>query len=568
MNTDYIWYQQYPKKVSKTIQTDTHQSLVEIFEEKVKEYASNPAFSNMEVDMTYGKLDELSKNFAAYLQSIGLQKGDKLGIQMPNLLQYPVVVFGALRAGLTVVNVNPLYTPREMSHQYRDSGVKAIVILANFAYNLEKIINEVKPKHVIITEIGDLLGGLKGGVVNFVVKKIKKMVPAFSLPQAVKFKTAMKQGAKASFKKVNLTPDDVAFLQYTGGTTGVSKGATLTHRNMVANVIQGSEWFKGTKEHVHLEAGKEVMITALPLYHIFALLCNCLLTLNLGCKSVLVTNPRDMPAFLKTLRKNPFSMITGVNTLFNGLLNQETFKDLDFSKLKMAFAGGMAAQKVVIEKWKATTGVTITEGYGLSETSPILTGNPLDGRIKIGAIGLPIPNTELAIMDEEGNPLPANEVGEICAKGPQVMVGYWQRPEETAKVFNKEGWFRTGDIGKMDEEGYFYIVDRKKDMILVSGFNVYPNEVEDVVASHEKILEVAAIGVPDDKATERVKVFVVKKDSSLTEEEVIAYCKENMAGYKVPKYVQFKEELPKSNVGKILRRVLKEEEEKAKATTS
>jgi len=560
-----IWIKNYPKGVPQEITPVQDETLVEILEDCFKKFADKPAFSNMGKVLSYKEIDILSQHFAAYLQSLGLKKGDKLGIQMPNVLQYPVVLYAALRAGLTVVNVNPLYTVREMVHQYNDAEVEAVIIISLFANNLEKALPQTKIKHVIITDLGDLFGGLKGILTNFVVKNIKKMVPSYSIPNAVKFKKAIKIGQSKTFNPVKVTPDDLAFLQYTGGTTGVSKGAMLTHRNMVSNLLQVRAWFGGVKD-MEIVYGEEVMITALPLYHVFALMVNSLMTTYIGAESVLITNPRDMPAFVKAIAKKPFSMITGVNTLFNGLLNTEGFADIDFGRMKIANAGGMAAQKVVIDKWKNITGVTIAEGYGLSETSPVLTTNPLDGRIKIGSIGMPMPSTDLAIMDDDGNMLPTGEAGEICARGPQVMQGYWKRPEETAKVFYEGGWFRTGDIGKVDEDGYFYIVDRKKDMILVSGFNVYPNEIEEVVASCEGVLEAAAIGVPDERATERVKIFVVKNDPNLTEKKVIAYCKENLAGYKVPKYVEFKEDLPKSNVGKILRRHLKEAEE-AKVTS-
>lgn len=563
-----IWLNNYPENVQQSIDVEQFPSIVAMIEQSLEKYKDRPAFTCMDKTLTYAQVDELSRNFAAYLQSLGLKKGDKFGIQMPNVLQYPIALFGALRAGLTVVNVNPLYTVREMVHQYNDAEVKAVIVLANFADKMEKTLPQTGIKHVIVTQIGDSLGGMKGLVTNFVVKSVKKMVPAFNLPHAVKFKDAIKKGKSATFQKVEVSGDDLAFLQYTGGTTGVSKGAMLSNKNIVANLLQVEEWFKGAKG-IEIERGNEIMITALPLYHVYALMLNCLSMTYYGAECILIPNPRDMPGFVKTLGKKPFTMITGVNTLFNGLLNTPGFSDIDFSAVKLSSAGGMAAQKPTIDKWKEATGVLIAEGYGLSETSPVLTTNPMDGRIKIGSIGMPMPNTDLAIMDDDGNFVEVGETGEICAKGPQVMQGYWGRPEETNKVFNEDGWFKTGDIGKMDEEGYFYIVDRKKDMILVSGFNVYPNEIEEVVAGCEGVLEAAAIGVPDPKSVERVKVFVVKTDANLTEEKVIEYCKENLAGYKVPKLIEFRDELPKSNVGKILRRHLKEEEEaKVKATTA
>jgi len=550
---DFPWHQNYPQGVATEIDPDKYSSIVAILEESFQKFTNKPAYSNMEVELTYQQIDEHSKSFAAYLQSLGLKKGDRLGIQMPNVLQYPVVLFGALRAGLVVVNVNPLYTVREMVHQYNDAGVETVVILANFADKLQQALPDTKIKNVIVSEIGDMLGAFKGLVVNTVVKYVKKMVPAYRIPGMVRFKDTLRKGRSMSFTAPTLVNTDTAFLQYTGGTTGVSKGATLSHRNIVANLTQNKAWFIGLQE------GKEIMITALPLYHVFALTVNCLLMAHVGAKSVLVTNPRDMPGFVKTLLKNPPTLFTGLNTLFNGLLNNAEFGQVDWSKTKFVVAGGMAVQKPVAERWEKATGVKIAEGYGLSETSPVLSCNPLDGNVRIGCIGLPLPSTELKIMDDDGNEVAQGEPGEICARGPQVMSGYYGRDDETKKCFFPDGWFRTGDIGLMEPDGFFRIVDRKKDMILVSGFNVYPNEVEDVVAGHDGVLEVAAIGIPDAKATERVKVYVVKKDPSLTEAAVIEYCKDNLAGYKVPKEVEFREELPKSNVGKILRKKLKDE---------
>ena len=555
---NFPWVKEYPKEVNARVEYNQFPTLVELLEDAFKNFGNRQSFGNMGKFLPYHEIDERSKAFAAYLQQeIGLKKGDRIAIQMPNCLQYPIVMFGALRAGLVVVNTNPLYTPREMKHQFTDAGVKAVVIMSMFAHNLQQILPDTGIEHIIITNLGDMLGGLKGGLVNFVVKNIKKMVPPYQLPQAVPLKQALKKGQSHSYQKPKLSKDDLAFLQYTGGTTGVAKGAMLTHENMVAHTLQIAEWFKPL-----LEKGKqEIMITAIPLYHIFALAVNGIFSTYIGAKNVMITNPRDMKSFLKDLKTYPASIITGVNTLYNGLLNQPDFSKIDFSSYKIAIGGGMAVQKAVADKWKKVTGVSLVEGYGLSETSPVLSVNPLDGRERQGSIGLPISNTEMAIFDEEGKRLGVGEAGEIVARGPQVMKGYWNRPDETEKSFFNKEWFRTGDIGIMDEKGYFRIVDRKKDMINVSGFNVYPNELEDIIALHPKVLEVAAIGVPDDRSTEVVKVCVVKKDPSLTKEELIGYCRENMTGYKVPKIVEFRDELPKSNVGKILRRVLREEGE-------
>lgn len=553
---NFPWIKEYPQGVAATVDYSQHSSLVDMLEFAFKKFADRQSFENMGKSFTYREIDEASKAFAAYLQQdLKLKKGDCIAIQMPNCLQYPIVLFGALRAGLIVVNTNPLYTPREMKHQFNDAGVKAVVIISMFAHNLETVLPETGIEHVVITNLGDMLGGLKGGLVNFVVKNVKKMVPPYNLPQAVSIKDALKRGKKLSYKRPEVSGSDIAFLQYTGGTTGVAKGAMLSHENVVAHTLQINEWFKPL-----LEAGKqESMITAIPLYHIFALAVNGIFMTYIGAKNILVTNPRDMKAFLKDLKKQPFTLITGVNTLYNGLLNQPEFANVDFSKLKTAIGGGMAVQKAVAERWKQVTGVALVEGYGLSETSPVLSVNPLDGRERLGTIGLPMPNTEMAIFDEEGNKLGSGEIGEICARGPQVMKGYWKRPDESAKAFFHKEWFRTGDVGIMGEDGFFKIVDRIKDMINVSGFNVYPNEVEDTIASHPKVLEVAAVGVADERSTEIVKVYVVKKDESLTKEELISFCRENMTAYKVPKQVEFRDELPKSNVGKILRRILREE---------
>jgi len=550
---DFPWFKHYPPSVAKEVDVNAYSSLVDLFEESVKKFGNAVAYECMGKSLTFKEVDEYSMNFAAYLQNdLKMKKGDRIAIQMPNLLQYPLVMFGALRAGLIVVNTNPLYTPSEMKHQFNDAGVDAIVILANFAANLQQIRKDIKAKHIIISQIGDMLGGLKGGIVNFVVKYVKKMVPDYQIENAHSLKDAFKSGSKSSFKRNEMVASDPAFLQYTGGTTGLSKGAELTHANIIANMQQISAWMTPKlKEH------EEVVITALPLYHIFALTVNCLAMLKIGAHNVLITNPRDMPAFIKELAKHKFTVITGVNTLFNGLLNQEAFRNLDFSSLKIAVGGGMAVQESVAVKWKKVTGTPIAEGYGLTETSPVATCNPIDGTEQLGTIGIPLPNTEIKIIDDEGNELPQGEKGEICIKGPQVMKGYWNNPEETKNVFDGP-WFKTGDIAMILDDGFIKIVDRKKEMILVSGFNVYPNEVENVIASHDKVLEVGVIGIADEKSTEKVVAYVVANDKSITAEEIINYCKKELTNYKVPKEVYFIDELPKSNVGKILRRKIKE----------
>ena len=523
-------------------------------DDRIEQYSDLVAFENMGKEMTFSELGQAINNFASYLQNhTNLKKGDRVAIQMPNLLQYPVALYGVLKAGMVVVNTNPLYTSSEMLHQFNDSGAKAVVIVENFASNLEEILKETQIETVIVTKIGDLIGGLKGSIVNFVVKNVKKMVPAYNLSDAIPFKETLKLGSEKLPSKVETESSEIAFLQYTGGTTGVSKGAILTHRNVVANIEQVCEWML----HGGLEEKKEIFITALPMYHIFALTCNALMTVRIGARNVLVTNPRDMKTFLKDLGRHSWSILTGVNTLFNGLLNQPKFKELDFSKVKFSFAGGMALQKYVADKWLEVTGTPVSEGYGLTETSPVLTANPLRKDAETGYIGMPIPSTEVVILDDDGNEVKTGERGELCARGPQVFQGYWNRPEETKSCFNDD-WFKTGDIAVMNEQGFFKIVDRKKEMILVSGFNVYPNEIEDCIALHEKVLEVGVIGVPDQKSTEAVKVYIVKGDTTLTEEEILEHCKENLTGYKRPKYVAFTDELPKSNVGKILRRILKE----------
>jgi long-chain acyl-CoA synthetase len=556
---DFPWYKSYPAGTPHEVQLYEYNSINELFEDSCKKFADRVAFENMGAQLTFKQVDKLSRDFAAYLQSLGLKRGERIAIQMPNLLQFPIAFFGALRAGLIIVNTNPLYTPREMEHQFKDSGAVAIVIVANFASNLEKIIGNTKIRHVIITKLGDMLGGLKGTIVNFVVKNVKKMVPDYHLPQAVSFNKAVAKGSSLSYTKPEISIQDLAVLQYTGGTTGVSKGAQLSHANIIAHNSMIKYWFKPYMSPV----GKDLIITAIPMYHIFALTVNGLLMYSAGVKNVMITNPRDIPGFVKELRKHKFTIITGVNTLFNGLLNNPDFKSLDFSSLKGAVAGAMAVQDVVATRWKEVTGTPLVEGYGLSETSPVLCCNPLDGTHKQGTIGIPMPSTEVAIFDEAGKQLGQGEVGEICARGPQVMRGYWN--SDNLNVFFEGGWFRTGDIGVMDASGFFKIVDRKKDMIKVSGFNVFPNEVENVVAGHPKVLEVAAIGVPDPKSGEVIKIFVVKKDQSLTEDELLKYCHANLTNYKVPKRIEFKNELPKTNVGKILRRALKEQDAAAAA---
>jgi long-chain acyl-CoA synthetase len=548
----YVWLKHYPRGVPYEINPDRYTSLLELMDEAFRKFADLPAYANMGKHLTFRELDALSRQFGAYLQSLGLQKGDRIAIQMPNLLQYPVAMFGAFRAGLIVVNTNPLYTPREMEHQFRDAGVKAIVILANFAHNLQKVLPNTGIKHVVVTEIGDMLSFPKKQIVNLVVKHVKKMVPAYSLPGAVSMTEALQKGAAATLKPVQMGGKDIAFIQYTGGTTGVSKGATLTHRNIIANVEANFEWMRPC-----MNEQQNVIITALPLYHIYSLTVNALSALKSGTLNVLITNPRDMKAFLKDLKKYKFTCITGVNTLYNGLLNQPDFATLDFKPLRITSAGGMALQTAVAEKWAKVTGVVPAEGYGLSETAPVLSSNAIDGTARIGTIGVPWPSTELKIVKDDGTDAAPGESGEIWARGPQVFPGYWNRPEETAKVFNGD-WFKTGDIGEMDEEGFFRIVDRKKDMIIVSGLKVFPNEVEEVVSKCPGVLEVACIGVPDDKSGEAVKLFVVKKDPSLTEQDIKAFCKENLTNYKRPRLVEFRNDLPKSNVGKILRRELRE----------
>ncbi|MGB5600248.1 AMP-binding protein [Thiothrix litoralis] len=552
---DKLWLQSYPKHVPAEIDTHQYHSLVDLFQRSVKQYGSLPAFSNMGKVLTYNQVDELTRQFAAYLiHGAGLKPGERIALMMPNLLQYPIALFGALRAGLVVVNTNPLYTDRELEHQLKDSGATAIVITANFAHTLQDVLDKVPIKTIITTEIGDLFGFPKSLLVNLVVKYVKKMVPAFKLPTAIKFNQALTLGKQYAtrFKDAEPGHEDIAFLQYTGGTTGIAKGAALTHRNIIANMLQAEAWTTAD-----LVAGKEIVITALPLYHVFALTANAMFALKMGAKNVLITNPRDLPAFIKDLAHEPFTYITGVNTLYNALLNHADIGKVDFSRLKISLGGGMAVQKAVAERWKALTGVTLLEAYGLTETSPAVAINPVDLHDYNGMIGLPIPSTEVSIHDVDGNELDVGEAGELWVRGPQVMQGYWQRPDETANVMAGDGWLRTGDVAIINEQGFIKLVDRLKDMVLVSGFNVYPNEVEDVLASYPKVLEAGVIGVPDEHSGEIVKAFVVKKDDSLTLEELRAYCRHELSAYKCPKKMVFVASLPKSNVGKILRKELR-----------
>ncbi|MCB0653133.1 MAG: AMP-binding protein [Saprospiraceae bacterium] len=547
------WLKNYPGGVPANIDSDAYCSVVEMMEATFNKYRKKVAFICMDKGITFDQVDKMSRDFGAYLLSRGLEPGDKIALMMPNLLQYPIALFGALRAGLVIVNTNPLYTPREMKHQFTDSGAKAIVIAENFAFNLEQILADTNIKTVIVTSIGEMLGTIKGALVNFAVRSIKKMVPSYNIANTVSFMEAIKQGKKFTLPAYDGGQDDVILLQYTGGTTGVSKGAMLTNRNMVANMLQVRAWMMP-----YLVDGEEIALCPLPLYHIFAFTVNCLALLSIGTKTILVTNARDLPSVIKTWKSHPVTLLTGVNTLFNALVHHKNFTEIDFSTLKVTVGGGMAVQRPVAEKWQQVTGCTLSEGYGMTESAPVATINPLDKTAHVGTIGLPISSTQLRIVDDERNPLETGKVGELQIKGPQVMKGYYNRPEDTASTII-DGWLCTGDIGLMTEEGYFKIVDRKKDMILVSGFNVFPNEIEEVVAAHPKVLEVAAIGVPDDKSGEVVKIFVVKKEKSLTEKELIDYCRQNLTAYKVPKKVEFRKDLPKTNVGKILRRELREE---------
>jgi len=557
---DKIWLKHYPKGVPAEIDVNEYASIRDVFEESVAKYAARPAFSCMGKSITFAELDTLSAAFGAWLQGIGCKQGTRVALMMPNILQYPVCLFGALRAGCTVVNVNPLYTARELEHQLNDSGAEVIVCLENFASVYAQVRAKTKIRQPVITSVGELLS-FKGLAVDFVLRRVKKAVPAYSIPGAIRVSDALAEGRKRPLEKVEIGPDHIAFLQYTGGTTGVAKGAMLLHRNIVANLLQARAWvqpFLG-------KDSRDVIITPLPLYHIFSLTANCLVFMTLGGENVLIPNPRDIPGFVKQMRKYRFTAITGVNTLFNALVNNARFRKLDFSSLRLTLGGGMAVQQAVAEKWKEITGVPLIEAYGLTETSPAATINPLDLPAYNGSIGLPIPSTEVVLRDDAGHDVALGVPGEICIRGPQVMAGYWHRQDETDKVIDRDGWFATGDIGVMDERGYVRIVDRKKDMILVSGFNVYPNEIEAVVAMHPGVLECAAVGVPDRKSGEAVKVFIVRSDTKVTAEDILAHCRKHLTGYKVPRDVEFRTQLPKSNVGKILRRELRDEAKKQAA---
>jgi long-chain acyl-CoA synthetase len=549
---DKIWLKSYPQGVPADISIDQQSSLVALFEEACAKYASKLAFISMGATLTFRQLDQRSREFAGWLQSLGLQKGDRVALMMPNLLQYPVALFGVLRAGCVVVNCNPLYTPRELEYQLQDSGAKVIVIVENFAHTLEQILSRTAVKHVVVTPMGEMLGLAKGALVNFVVRKVKKLVPPWHIPGSINLFQALVAGQSHGFTPAMLGQQDIAFLQYTGGTTGVSKGAILTHANICANVTQAHAWIQPV-----LRDGEELIVTPLPLYHIFALTVSLTL-MRMGARNLLIANPRDIPNFVKEWRKYPISVVTGVNTLFNALLNHPDFAKLDFSPLRVTLGGGMAVQAPVAERWLKTTGIPMLQAYGLTETSPAVTINPLDMKAFNGAIGLPISSTEVSIRDDSGKEVSLTQVGEICVRGPQVTQGYWQRPDETALVFTPDGFLRTGDMGYVDQDGYVFLVDRKKDMILVSGFNVYPNEVEEVVAQHPGVAEVAAIGVPDERCGEVVKLFVVRRDAGLTEQAIIEHCRGQLTGYKIPKHVEFRDNLPKTNVGKILRRALRD----------
>ncbi|HML13771.1 MAG TPA: AMP-binding protein [Xanthobacteraceae bacterium] len=547
-----IWLKSYPPSVPPTVDVTAYRSIGDVFDMSVAKFGARLAYVNMGSALSYAVLGRLAQDFAAYLQAdLGLPRGARVALMMPNILQYPVALFGALRAGYAVVNCNPLYTPRELAHQLEDSGAEAIVVLENFAAALAQAIGRTRLRHVIVTRIGDLFAQPKRTVVNLAVKHFKRMVPAWDIPGAVAFRAALRRGARREFLPVDVGPDDIAFLQYTGGTTGVPKGAVLTHGNIVANLQQGHAWLKPC-----LEEAREVVITALPLYHIFALTTNCLLFQKIGGTNILITNPRDITGLVKELGKHRFSVITGVNTLFNALLNHPGFAQLDFSALRVAVGGGMAVQQSVAERWKQVTGKTLIEGYGLTEASPLVAANPLDLAEYNGAVGLPLPSTDIAVRDENGRDLRVGAVGELCVRGPQVMQGYWNRPDETANVMTADGFLRTGDMARVDEDGFVRIVDRKKDLILVSGFNVYPNEIEDVVALHPGVLEVGAIGVPDEMSGEAIKIVIVRRDPNLTPTEIIAHCRARLTRYKIPRHVEFRTELPKTNLGKVLRRAL------------
>jgi long-chain acyl-CoA synthetase len=552
-----IWLNSYPPGMPTEIDTAQYGSLVQLLEESFHTYADRHAYVCMDKFLTYAELDTYSKRLGAWLQSRGMKQGARVGIMMPNVLQYPIAIAAILRAGYTVVNINPLYTPRELEHQLNDSGCSAIIVLENFAHTLEQVLGRTQVKHIIVASMGEMLGLAKGVLVNFVVRNVKRLVPPYSLPNAVRFKAALSHGAGMKLTPVDIAPTDAAFLQYTGGTTGVAKGAVLTHHNVIANMLQIEQW---AEPAVGVVQGQPVMVAALPLYHIFALTVCAMWGMRSGMLNLLIPNPRDIGGFIKELGKYRINMLPAVNTLYNGLLNHPDFVHLDFSGLKLSFGGGMAVQQVVAERWFKVTGSPIIEGYGLSETSPVATCNRGDAAAFSGTIGLPLPSTDIAILDDDGNEVALGQPGEIAIRGPQVMAGYWNRPDETAKVMTADGYFKSGDIGVMDAGGYVKIVDRKKDMILVSGFNVYPNEIEGVVAAHPGVRECACVGVPDEHAGEAVKLFVVRKDPALTVETLMAYCKQNLTGYKKPKYIEFREELPKTNVGKILRRMLRDED--------
>ena len=552
MSDNRPWLTNYPSGVPANIDVNQYKSLVEFLDYAFKTFPDKQAFYCMGKSYSYSQIDKLSTQFGAYLQSRGLVKGDKIALMMPNLLQYPIALFGALKAGLIIVNTNPLYTPREMEFQFVDSGAKAIIIAENFGANLEKILPKTAIKTIIVTSIGELLGTIKGSLVNFVVKNVKRMVPKYNLPNVVTFSEALSAGKKFSLENIEHNPDEVIILQYTGGTTGIAKGAMLTNKNMLANMLQIKAILNGV-----LKNGEEQVLCPLPMYHIFAFTVNCLAMISFGAKNILIVNGRDLDSIIKEFKNNQITLMTGVNTLFNALNNHKDFAALDFSTLRVTVGGGMAVQSAVAAKWKEITGCILSEGYGMTEASPVVSLNPLEGNGREGSIGLPIPSTDMRIVDENNLPVGAGDVGEVQVKGPQVMKGYYNKPGETEKVLN-DGWLSTGDIGKMDADGFFYIVDRKKDMILVSGFNVYPNEIEDVILQHPKVLEAAAIGIPSEKSGEAVKLFVVRKDKSLTEKEIIEFCKEQLTGYKIPKEIEFRKELPKTNVGKILRRELRE----------
>ena len=551
---DRIWLKHYPPGVPAEIDVGEYASVREVFEESCRKFATRPAFSCMGRTITFADLDALSATFGAWLQSIGCTKGTRVALMMPNVLQYPVCLFGTLRAGCTVVNVNPLYTARELEHQLTDSGAEIIVVVENFARTLQEVVAKTKVRQTVVTSVGEMLA-VKGRLVDLVLRRVKKAVPKFSLPGAIRFNDAMKQGRKVSLSRLPLGHDDLAFLQYTGGTTGVAKGAMLLHRNIVANMLQARAWVRPILD----DNRREVIMTPLPLYHIFSLTANCLVFMSVGGENVLIPNPRDIPRFVKEMRRYRFTALTGVNTLFNALLNNPKFAGLNFRSFRLTLGGGMAVQEAVAKRWKEVTGVTLVEAYGLTETSPAATMNPLDATEYTGAIGLPIPSTDIVLRDDAGHDVPLGQPGEICIKGPQVMAGYWHKPDETANVMTADGYFMTGDIGTMDSRGYITIVDRKKDMILVSGFNVYPNEIEGVVVMHPGVLECAAVGVPDKKSGEAVKLFVVRKDHALTAEDVITHCRDHLTGYKCPRDVEFRGDLPKTNVGKILRRQLRDE---------